>query len=314
MKKVQISEKSVNSAKVFPTLVLVVYLLVVIGKKLPLFSWPKGVIVEITTNLNAIYAAKGIHSANAAISQASERISTGLRINRSSDDPAGMGIANKLKTQVGSFSKVLDSLNQATTVTQIVDDSLSQIVDLLGYIRVAALASLSSTASSSDLTAYQAEIDEYVDEIDSIASNAVWNGTSLMATASSMSIQSGIDSGDTTTLTFDKITASELGISGLTAASSSAVTAIDDAIDTVTTYQAYIGAKSNVLEVQSNMANNNIANFSQAYGNIMNADMAKETSNLAAAQIQRDAATAMLAQSANINKDLVTYLLHSSWN
>lgn len=270
--------------------------------------------MEITTNLNAIYAAKGIHSANAAISQASERISTGLRINRSSDDPAGMGIANKLKTQVGSFSKVLDSLNQATTVTQIVDDSLSQIVDLLGYIRVAALASLSSTASSSDLTAYQAEIDEYVDEIDSIASNAVWNGTSLMATASSMSIQSGIDSGDTTTLTFDKITASELGISGLTAASSSAVTAIDDAIDTVTTYQAYIGAKSNVLEVQSNMANNNIANFSQAYGNIMNADMAKETSNLAAAQIQRDAATAMLAQSANINKDLVTYLLHSSWN
>jgi len=270
--------------------------------------------MQITANLNALSAVKGINVANAAISRASERISTGLRINRSSDDPAGLGIANKLKTQVGSFSKVLDSLNQATAVTQIVDDSLSQIVDLLGYIRVAAVASLSGTASSSDLTAYQAEIDEYVDEIDSISNNAVWNGTSLMNTASTMSIQSGIDSGDTTALTFDKITASELGVSSLVVATSSAVTSIDDAIDTVTAYQSYIGAKSNVLEVQSNMANNNITNFSEAYGNIMNADMARETGNLAAAQMQRDAATAMLAQSSNMNKDLVTYLLHSSWN
>ena len=58
-------------------------------------------------------------------------------------------------------------------------------------------------------------------------------------------------------------------------------------------------------------ATSNITNYSSAYGNIMNADMAEETANLASAQIQRDAATAMLAQSHTMNKELVAYLLKS---
>jgi len=274
--------------------------------------------MQISTNLNALNAIKGIHAANAVISQASERISTGLKINHASDDPAGLGVANRLKTQVGSFTKVLDNLGQGTAVTQIVDDSLSQISDLLGYVRVAAVASESSSLSTTDRTAYQDAIDAYISEIDSISGNAVWNGTSLMNTASTMSIQSGINSGDTTSLTFDKITASELGVSSLSVSSadnaSTAVTAIDTAIAAVSTYQAYIGAKANVLDVQTSLANSNITNYSVAYGRIMNADMAQETSNLASAQIQRDAATAMLAQSGSMNKELVSYLLKSVMN
>lgn len=274
--------------------------------------------MQISTNINALNAIKGIYAANTAISQASERISTGFRINHASDDPAGMGVANRLKTQLGSFSKVLDNLSQGTAVTQIVDDSLSQVSDLLSYVRVAAVASESSTLATSDRTAYQDTIDAYVAQIDSIASNAVWNGTSLMSTSSSMTIQSGINSGDTTSLTFDKITASQLGVSSLSVSSadnaSSAVTAIDTAIAAVSTYQAYIGAKTNVMDVQTNLANSNITNYSVAYGKIMNADMAQETSNLASAQIQRDAATAMLAQSGSMNKELVSYLLKSVMN
>ena len=180
------------------------------------------------------------------------------------------------------------------------------------------MAAESSSLATSDRTAYQDAIDAYISEIDSISSNAVWNGTSLMNTSSSMSIQSGINSGDTTSLTFDKITASELGVSSLSVSTadnaSSAVTAIDTAIDAVATYQAYIGAKAKVLDVQTSLANSNITNYSVAYGRIMNADMAQETSNLASAQIQRDAATAMLAQSGGMNKELVAYLLKSVMN
>jgi flagellin len=274
--------------------------------------------MQISTNINALNALKGIYAANAVMSQASERISTGLRINHASDDPAGLGVANRLKTQVGSFNKVLDNLSQGTAVTQIVDDSLSQISDLLSYVRVAAVASESSTLATSDRTAYQDAIDAYVDEIDSISSNAVWNSSSLMSTSSSMTIQSGINSGDTTSLSFDKITASELGVSSLSVSSAdnatTAVTAIDVAIAAVSTYQAYIGAKANVLDVQTNLATSNITNDSVAYGKIMNADMAQETSNLASAQIQRDAATAMLVQSGSMNKELVSYLLKSVMN
>lgn len=272
--------------------------------------------MQISTNLDSLRAVAALYTANAKISQASERISTGLRVNSAADDPVGLGMANRLNAQVGSFSKVLDNVSQGASMVKIVDDSLTQIQDLLGYMRVAAVAAQSSTASTSDIAAYQDSIDAYVSEIGSISGNAIWNGTSLMSTASSMSIQSGINSGDTTTLTFDKVTATVLGVNSLdvSTSASAAVTAIDTAIDTVATYQAYIGAETNILGVQTNLANNNITNLSGAYGNIMNADMAQETANLAAAQIQRDAATAMLAQSSNINKDLVTFLLKSTYN
>ena len=136
-----------------------------------------------------------------------------------------------------------------------------------------------------------------------------------MSSASTKTIQSGINSGDSTSLSLEKMTVSSLSLTSLSVASSGDATTsvglIDDAIDTITNYQAYIGAMENVLDFQSNLATSNITNYSTAYGQIMNADLAQETANLASAQIQRDAATAMLAQSQTMNKELVTYLLKS---
>ena len=270
--------------------------------------------MQISTNPSALTAVRAISTANAAAAKASERISTGFRVNSASDDPAGLGVANKLKVQVGSFSKVLENLSQGTGITQVVDDSLTQMVDALTSLRVAAVAS-EGTLTTADRTMYQTVVDEYLDAIDSVADNAVWDGESLMSSTATKTIQSGINSGDTTTLSLEKINVSSLLLTSLSVASESAaatsVGLIDDAIDTVANYQAYIGAMQNVLEIQNNVATSNITNYSSAYGNIMNADMAEETANLASAQIQRDAATAMLAQSHTMNKELVAYLLKS---
>ena len=268
-------------------------------------------------NLDSLRALTGLSQANAKVSQASERISTGLRINRASDDVGGMAVANGLKTQIGSYNKVLDNVSQASTVTQLIDTSLSQIVDILGYMRVAAVASESDTLSVAQRTAYQDEMDAYVTSIDTIASNSTWNGTSLMTAASTMDIQTGVNSGDTTTLSFDLITSSStsLAVDSLSTTSTitagTAVTAIDTALDTVNTYQAYIGSMANVMDAQYNVATSAITNYSASYGTIMDADYAAEITNLAAAQIQRDGATAMLVQGNGLNRSLVDYLLSS---
>ena len=265
------------------------------------------------TNLDSLRALTGLSQASAKVSQASERISTGLRINRASDDVGGMAVANGLKTQIGSYNKVLDNVSQASTVTQLIDTSLSQIVDILGYMRVAAVASESDTLSVAQRTAYQDEMDAYATSIDTIATNSTWNGTSLMTAASTMNIQTGVNSGGTTTLSFDEITSSELAVDSLlttsTATAGLAVTAIDDALDTVSTYQSYVGSMANVMESQYNVATSAITNYSAAYGSIMDADYAAETANLASAQIQRDGATAMLVQGNGMNRSLVDYLL-----
>jgi flagellin len=271
-------------------------------------------------NLDSLRALTGLSQASAKVSQASERISTGLRINRASDDVGGMAVANGLKTQIGSYNKVLDNVSQGSTVTQLIDTSLSQIVDILGYMRVAAVASESDTLSTAERTAYQDAIDAYVTSIDTIASNSTWNGTSLMTAASTMDIQTGVNSGDTTTLSFDLITSSStsLAVDSLSTTSTTtagtAVTAIDAALDTVNTYQAYIGSMANVMDSQYNVATSAITNYSSSYGTIMNADYAAETANLAAAQIQRDGATAMLVQGNGLNRSLVDYLLSSVSN
>ncbi|WP_090046010.1 flagellin [Limnohabitans sp. 2KL-27] len=270
--------------------------------------------MQISSIQNSLTAIMSMHTAQSAVAKASERISTGLRVNSAADDPAGAGVANKLKVQVGSFSKVLDNLSQGTGIVQVVDDSLTQMVDALSSLRVASVASM-GTLSTDDRNMYQTQVDEYLAVIDSISSNAMWNGESLMSDEVTKSIQSGINSGDTTSLSLEEMTVSSLSLTELSVASTSdadaSVELIDTAIGTVSNYQSYIGAMENVLDIQSNVATSNITNYSTAYGHIMNADMAQETSNLASAQIQRDAATAMLAQSHTMNKELVAYLLMS---
>ena len=267
------------------------------------------------TNIDSLRTLAGLSQSSRAISQASERISTGLRVNRASDDPAGMAVANDLKTQLTSYNQILTNVAEGQTVTNLVDTSLSQMVDLLGYMRVAAVAGMSSSISTSEATAYQDAIDAYVSAFDTIGSNTTWNGTSLMSTASTMSVQTGVNSGDTTTLTFDQITstAAAVSIGSLdvtdTDTAEIAVASIDDAIDTLNVYQTYIGAMANVMESQSTVATNAITSYSAGYGAIMNADYAAETAKLAAAQIQHDGATAMLIQGNGLNRSLVDYLL-----
>lgn len=276
---------------------------------------PQGCPMNTISNLDSLRALNGLNQANAKISQASERISTGFRINRSADDPAGMLVANKLKTQIGSFNSVLRNVAQGSAVTQTIDTSLSEIVDILGYMREAAVAAESDTLSTAERVAYKDEIDAYVTAIDTLSDNATWNGTSVMSSATTMNIQTGVSSGDSITLTFDEINSDSLSIDSLavstTALAGTAVDAIDDALDTVNTYQAYIGSMSNVMDSQYNVANNTIINYSVAYGTIMNADYAAETANLAAAQIQHDAAAAMLLQGNELNRAFVDYLLSS---
>ena len=154
--------------------------------------------------------------------------------------------------------------------------------------------------TTSERTAYQSAINAYVTAFDTIGTNTTWDGTSLMSTAATMNVQTGVNSGNTTTLTFSKMTTSALSVDSLsttsTTTATTAVTAIDAAIKLVNVYQTYIGAMDNVMKSQATVATNAITSYSAAYGAIMNTDYAAETAKLAAAQIQHDGATAMLIQ------------------
>jgi flagellin len=127
-------------------------------------------------------------------------------------------------------------------------------------------------------------------------------------------VQTGINASETKTLTFFNMSTSSLGLSSLdlstsTSTASTAITGIDSAMDTTSGYLTSVGAYENALNFTSDLASSSIQNKSSQYGNIMNADMAAEATNLAAAQIQQSSAAAMVAQGNMMNREMVSYLL-----
>ena len=113
-------------------------------------------------------------------------------------------------------------------------------------------------------------------------------------------ILSHIDSG-VMTLTFNRVDKKN----SLTAAM---YAALADAVDQISAYQALVGAQENALGYQNDFVDTTSTAVSTAYGNIVNYDLAEETTLLASAQIKQNGAMAMLAQ-ANMSSDMVSYLL-----
>ena len=270
--------------------------------------------MQIQGNSIALKSIQAMYAANKAIAVASERISTGLRINSSADDPVGLMVATRLKTNIQSVSKSVDAVNSGLGMTGVVDSALSKMSDVLSNMY--ALASSPGSITSAD---YTTAMTAYKSELSSLSSGAVYNGSSLMASTTTISLGTGdfapnsisLSQTDLSTLELDGTGTdiTDLDITDLDNAT--AATLISDAIDTDSSYQASIGAQSNVLSHHMDFLSGLNTSYSSSYGNIMDADLAQEAANLAAAQINRDGATAMMAQANSMNKDVVSYLLKS---
>ncbi len=153
-----------------------------------------------------------LRSANTDVAKATERISTTLRINHAGDDPGGLGMANRLKAQLGSMVKAVDNVNAGIAVQQRVDSALTSISDTLQSMRTLATASASGTASSADRTGNQLAMASYISQIDALSAATTWNGSSILdGTSSSITVQSGTGTADTTTLKLFSTLTSALG-------------------------------------------------------------------------------------------------------
>lgn len=268
------------------------------------------------SSASALISANALNSATFDANRASERISTTLRINRASDDPVGMVKAMKLKTDITSFTKAMDNINSGIVIVDNVETTLTSIYDVLAEMKT--LADLAVTETDTDtLAAYQVDIESYLSDISNLIEQVTLDGSTIMDGDTSMTIQVGINSTDTRTFTFDDVTTSTLGVDDVDISdgnitstdATDAVSAISAAMSTVTDSISNIAASQNSLDISASFANAMSTHKSIAYGKIMDADIAKETSNLAAAQVRQNASAAMLAQSNSMNKEIVTYLL-----
>ena len=112
--------------------------------------------------------------------ESTERLSSGKRVNKSSDDPGNIGTISKLNAKIGSISEALKNASSAKSLSQIADSGLSEINNLLSRIREIAVQANSSTLTSGDRTSLQTEVDAYLSEIDNITKSIKFNDLKLL--------------------------------------------------------------------------------------------------------------------------------------
>ena len=149
------------------------------------------------------------------ITETTERLSSGKRINRASDDPGSISSISRLNAQLLSLGKAISNGAEGKTLTQIADGGLSSINNLLARVRELAIQGGSSTLTTADRNTLQVEIDAYLTEIDSLTKLIKFNTTKLLdGSTDNVSFLVGENKDDNISITLVKSDSSALGLSG----------------------------------------------------------------------------------------------------
>ena len=134
----------------------------------------------INTNTAASITANALTKNERAMSQAMERLSTGVRINNAGDDAAGLAISSKMTSQINGLNMAVRNANDAISMAQTADGAYIEVTNMLQRMRELAVQASSGTYTTSDRTALNTEYQALSDEIQRIAGNTQWNGSNII--------------------------------------------------------------------------------------------------------------------------------------
>jgi flagellin len=266
----------------------------------------------INTNVSALRAQNSSRIANGLRDTAIERLSSGRRINSARDDAAGLSIATRTDARIRGLNQAVRNSNDGISLAQTAEGAAGEISNILVRVRELAVQSANGTSGTEDRAAIQLEVDALVTQVGDISSRTNFNGTTLLDGTADIAIQTGIDSGETVSITIGDLTATGLGIDALdlstSAGASSALGVLDTAIETVSTERSNLGAQQNRLDATVNNLTSSVINLTESSSRIKDADFSVESTKLASASILAQASNALLAQ-ANQSQQGVLQLL-----
>ncbi len=143
---------------------------------------------SINTNLASLYAQKNMGKLNTAMPTAVERLSSGLRINRAKDDAAGLGIAEKIQTQVKATTQSMKNANDAISMVQAAEGSLAEVSSMLQRMKELTIQGRNGSYNTSQRKTLTDEIFALRDEINLVAERTTFNGLSLLKSSLNSSI------------------------------------------------------------------------------------------------------------------------------
>ncbi|TAJ23503.1 MAG: flagellin FliC, partial [Planctomycetota bacterium] len=255
--------------------------------------------LRVNTNIFSMTAQRNLGVATDRLQGNYAKLSSGMRIATAADDAAGLGVSERMRSQIRSYGANLRNTQDAVSLAQTAEGALNEVSGNLARMRELAIQASNGTLSDTDRAIIDTEFQALVSEIDRISGETEFNGIALLdGSSTSVDMQVGLDSGDTISVDLQDVSTSTLGLTSTNVSTSSGATAaladIDAAIDDINTTRGDLGAVQNRLMSAFRSITNTRENLSAAESRIRDVDVAQETADLSRNTIMQQAAVAVL--------------------
>lgn len=283
----------------------------------------------INHNISALNSTRNLESASMAGSKSFEKLSSGLRINRGADDASGLALSEKMRSQIRGLNQAKRNAQDGISFIQTTEGYLDTSTSAIQRLRELSVQASNGIYSDEDRRLISFEVNQLVDEVDRIASQAQFNGLNMLTgrfaeangptpPSSSMWLHVGANMDQRERIFVQTMTAEALGIKQIGTGTVMSVSTADQAnrnigvldksLARLNAQRADLGAMQNRLELAVQGVSVASENTQSAESKIRDLDMAKESVNLSKNQILTQASNAMLAQ-ANQRSQMVLQLL-----
>tara|TARA_B000000460_G_scaffold247457_2_gene222541 strand:- start:296 stop:1123 length:828 start_codon:yes stop_codon:yes gene_type:complete len=250
---------------------------------------------SVNTNTGAMAALQSLNQTNKGLAQVQSRINTGLNVASTKDDSASFTIAQSLRGDVGGLSAVNSSLNRGKSTVDVAIAGAEQISDVLNQMKAKAIQASDDGLDAESRTAINADYTALKEQITTIIASSEFNGTNLLKDdATSTGKVSALQSLDTTSTigvanqAFETNVTTALGTGlGSKADADTALTEIATVTSTVTSTLSTLGSASRKIEGQLSFNSKLSDVIESGIGNLVDADLAKESAKLQALQVKQ---------------------------
>lgn len=253
----------------------------------------------------------GVNAANQ--SKSTEKLSSGLRINRAGDDAAGLSISEKMRGQIRGLNQASRNAQDGISLIQTAEGALDEVHSMLQRMRELAVQGANDTNVTKDRTAINEEMKALKEEITAISTRSEFNTQKLLTGSfKTKTFQIGANSGQTIKLSINAMNATALSVDkvsvGTTGAAQAAITSVNTALETVSTQRSALGAVQNRLEHTIKNLDNSSENLQAAESRVRDVDMAKEMMEFTKSNVLNQAAQAMLSQANQLPNQVLQLL------
>ena len=262
--------------------------------------------LRINTNMMSINAQRNLRGNRAHMESASEKLSSGFRINKSADDAAGLAISENLGAQIRSFRQTSRNAQDGISFIQVAEGGMSEVTNMITRLRELGVQAASDTIGPNERQYLDREAQQLKLEMERIAQGTEYNGQHLLnGVGDKLEFQIGTRNDQfldriaydpsASNVSLGALGLSDINVSDKQSAQES-LAKLDNSLQVVNSNRAQLGALQSRLSSTINNTEVAIENYSAAKSRIRDTDVAAETAELARTNIMMQAGVSVLAQ------------------